>query len=451
MSQQLALLACIAFILFLLALDYRRNTGTSYASWIPMLWFLIVLSRPLSLWINPGDIASEMPADVLEGNPVNRIYYATLIFAGAVTLYVRRIRLGELSARNLPLLLFIFYCAISISWSDYPYTALKRWGKALGDYIMVLVLLTEENPAESIRSMIKRLAFVLLPLSILFIKYFPEYGRVYHRWTGETMYTGVTTQKNSLGSLCMILGFFLFYYLLRSLRDRNDPLGRQKEIFSITVMFVLIVWLLVLAKSATAMLTFVVGIVILAALALPFMRNRPEHIGILFVSGLVLAAVAILMADVFPTLFSMLGRDMTLTGRTVFWNDLINVNINPLIGTGFDSFWLGDRAERLWFDYYWKPNQAHNGFLEVYLNLGLIGVVLLCALLISFYRKSRRELHLDYDWGSLRLVFFIIAILYNMTEASFQPLAPIWLFLLLFNTEYPAGDSRNSEPVAREV
>jgi O-antigen ligase len=449
MTPQIALFGCISFIVFLLILDYRRNTS-GFAAWIPLLWFVIVLSRPLSLWINPGPGSSELPYDMLEGNPVNSIYYSTLIFAGAVTLYTRRIRWGELSARNIPVVFFLFYCTISISWSEFPATAARRWVKVLGDLIMILILLTEGNPAEAIKSMIKRLSFILLPLSVLFIKYFPEYGRVYHRWTGDTMYTGVATQKNSLGLLCMILGFFLFHYLLQALRDRSNPWRRQRDIFSITLMLVLMVWLLVLAKSATALLTLLFGIFFLAIMQLPVTRGRPGYVGLFGVLGLVFAAAVILVADVFPAVFAMLGRDATLTGRTQFWWDLINVSINPLIGTGFESFWLGDRVEKLWFNYYWRPNQAHNGFLEVYLNFGVIGLALLGSMLVSFFTKSKAELRNHYDRGALRVVFFIMVILYNMTEASFRAMTPIWLFLLLLNVEYPAGDARQPDSILRD-
>jgi O-antigen ligase len=371
------------------------------------------MSRPFSLWLNPAGTVADSPYDTLEGSPVDRLYYSTLLIVGFVILYMKRVKWGVLAHVNVPLLIFIFYCTLSMTWSDFPFTAFKRWVKAIGDYIMVLILLTESNTYETIKSTIKRIAFILLPLSIVFIKYFPEYGRIYHRWTGETMYAGVTTHKNTLGLLCMMLGFFLFYYLIQALREKSDPSGRRRDIILCSLMLVFVFWLLILARSATALFTLVISIGFLAMLSLPFMRRRPEYIGLFFLSCLVLAAVAILIADVFPMLFAMLGRDITMTGRTDFWRDVI-----------------------------WKPNQAHNGFLEIYLNLGLIGLALLCAVLVSFYKKSKAELYKQYDWGTLRVTFFIVAILYNITEASFRALTPIWLFLLLLNTEYPMPGSR---------
>ena len=76
------------------------------------------------------------------------------------------------------------------------------------------------------------------------------------------------------------------------------------------------------------------------------------------------------------------GKDPTLTDRTKIWAFVLGMHTNPLVGTGYQSFWLGPRLE-----YFWQNsglghlNEAHNGYLEVYLELGLIGVSLLIGFL----------------------------------------------------------------------
>ena len=74
---------------------------------------------------------------------------------------------------------------LAILWSDFQFVAFKRWIKILGHPIMALVVLTDPDPIEALRRLFKRAAFVLVPMSILFIKYFPEYGRGFDQWTGE--------------------------------------------------------------------------------------------------------------------------------------------------------------------------------------------------------------------------------------------------------------------------
>jgi O-antigen ligase len=79
----------------------------------------------------------------------------------------------------------------------------------------------------------------------------------------------------------------------------------------------------------------------------------------------------------------MVGRDTTLTGRTNLWAELLREPINPLLGTGYQSFWPGPRTEYFWAKYSFHPNQAHNGYLETYLNGGFLGVCLLVAMIVS--------------------------------------------------------------------
>ena len=82
-----------------------------------------------------------------------------------------------------------------------------------------------------------------------------------------------------------------------------------------------------------------------------------------------------------------------LTGRTGIWQTVLNEPNNPLLGTGYASFWLGERLQRIWALYPRTPLlQAHNGYIEVYLNLGMVGVALLGGVLWTGLRNARRRL-----------------------------------------------------------
>ena len=77
------------------------------------------------------------------------------------------------------MLIYFLYCLISVAWSYYPDVSLKRWIKAVGDLAMVLVIATDKHPLVAIRRTVSRVGFVLLPTSLLFIRYFPAIGRGY--------------------------------------------------------------------------------------------------------------------------------------------------------------------------------------------------------------------------------------------------------------------------------
>jgi hypothetical protein len=134
---------------------------------------------------------------------------------------------------------------------------------------------------------------------------------------------------------------------------------------------------------------------------------------------------------------SAVGRDATITGRTDIWRMTITLTPNRLLGAGFESFWLGDRLAAMWKVYYNHPNQAHNGYLEVFLNLGWVGVLLLACILIGGYVRILRAIRERQTASELRLAFFIAATIYNLSEAGFKMMHPMWLVLLLSTSSMP--------------
>ncbi len=126
-----------------------------------------------------------------------------------------------------------------------------------------------------------------------------------------------------------------------------------------------------------------------------------------------------------------MGRESTLTGRTDIWHLVLGMTGNPLVGTGFESFWLGSRLQKMWSIYWWHPNEAHNGYLEVYLTLGWIGIALFAVFLLAGYRNIIAGFSRDPDMARLKLAFFVIVLIYNFTESAIRETNPIWIMLLL--------------------
>ena len=111
---------------------------------------------------------------------------------------------------------------------------------------------------------------------------------------------------------------------------------------------------------------------------------------------------------------------------------LIPLATNPLVGAGYESFWLGPRLETMWsaFPGHYLT-EAHNGYLETYLNLGWIGVGLIALILIHGYRHAVCTFRTDPTYGTLLLAYVLTAAVYSITEAGFRELDPVWIFLLL--------------------
>jgi hypothetical protein len=87
--------------------------------------------------------------------------------------------------------------------------------------------------------------------------------------------------------------------------------------------------------------------------------------------------------------------------------------------------------------YRFPGNQAHNGYLETYLTLGLLGLFMLIAWIIASFRKIRLELLRNVEFGRFRLGFLAAVVVYNWTEASFKTLHPMWFVFYLIALDYP--------------
>jgi O-antigen ligase len=368
-----------------------------------------------------------------EGSPLDALVFFTLICGGFYVLKKRQTNWGTVMRNNRWLAIYLVYCFAAIFWSDFPFVAFKRWIKFLGNPIMVLILLTEPDPQEAIARLMKRCAYVLVPFSILLIKYYPELGRAFEPWSGEAVNCGVTLNKNGLGYLCLVLGYFFFWDLLKAWRGERGR-ARRNELLLCAGFLYLVGWLLRRAPSATSMMALMVAV--LTVTVLGFRWVKPRYIGVSILAvvlGLVLAELAFGLSS--PVL-DVLGRDPTLTGRTRLWDEVMKLGTNPVLGAGFESFWLGDRLRYLWELHWWQPNEAHNGYLETYLNLGAVGLLLLFGLMIGTFRKIRGELMANSLFGRFRLGFLLAALVYNLTEAAFKGLHLVWFVFLIIAIDY---------------
>jgi O-antigen ligase len=434
MSPRLATVVFVAGILGLFYLDRDRLARTSRALWIPAIWIFIGASRMLSQWLNLGE-PLDTPDAYLEGSPLDRAVLSGLLIVGIVILIRRWERTWGILRSNLPLILFLLYCGMSAAWSDYPFVAFKRWTKTLGNVTMVLLILSDANPIAAMKRVFARTGFFLIPLSVLFIKYYPQLGRGYSRWTWQPFYTGVTTEKNALGAICLVFGLASAWRFIDAFR-RNEGSTRRGQLIAHGTVIVMAMWLFTMADSSTSLACFILGTAIMLLMrAIGTRRALTVHliVGTVVAIGL----FAFFFLDAYASIVEALGRDATLTGRTELWEELLQMGTRPWLGTGFETFWLGERAEYFWEKYYFHPNQAHNGYIETYLNLGWIGVGLLGVLMATGYRNVTRAFRTDVGSASLRLAYFTVAALYSVTEAAFKVMHPVWIVFLIAVTALP--------------
>lgn len=440
-----AALIC-AFVIWEL---FRLNRGedaeaqTSKALWIPIFWLFIASSRNVSAWLQ---YSSGIQADqYIEGSPLDRAVLTFVLALGVIVLLGRTRRVGSFLQSNLPILLYFAYCGISIVWSDYPDVSLKRWFRSMGDVVMVLVVLTDPNWLVAIKRLLARIGFVIVPLSVLFVRYYPELGRAYSKG-GAPSWTGVATDKNALGMLSLLFGLAFMLRFLQLWREENPRQTRSLIAYgALTVMTFYLLWE---ANSVTAFSCY-------------FMAGGPMVLTYLYrwarkpaiINAMVFAVLGVSFSALFLNIGSGmvhdLGRNSTLTGRTDIWHYALGLVQNPLIGAGYESFWIGPRLEEMKILLNQGINQAHNGYIEVYLNLGWIGAGLLVLILVTAYRRIVTSVGRSTPLSNLRLAYFIVAIAYNFTEAGFKMMHPVWIMLLLAIMAAPKVATPDAGPQLR--
>ena len=371
-----------------------------------------------------------------EGSPLDRLVWLVLLALGLVVLASRSRLVVRFLAANGSLLLFFLYCAASIFWSDFPDVAFKRWLKAVGDVVMVLIVLTDPEPVVAFNRVLARMTYVLIPLSILLIKYYPTIGLSYSPWGGRANYGGVTTNKNSLGVISLCFGIWAWWRLLAAYKNRKSAGGIRKMIAPVVVL-AMVFWLFRTSDSMTSFTSFLMAGILLLAVGFRTVIRKPALVHILIVSMLAVSS-SVVFFGASPSALKALGRDPTLTDRTEIWAVVSGMVQNPLVGTGFESFWLGPRLENMWSRYWWHPQEAHNGYLEIFLALGWIGVVLLIFVIAMGYQTVFSAWRHNAPTGSLMLAYFLIGLVYNFTEAAFFKMQAVaWMFFLFAIIKVP--------------
>ena len=429
MPPSLALVLWFFLLVGLLRFDPAKEQRSSLALWVPLAWMFILASRLPSQWLGAGMESASQALE--EGNALDRTILSVLMVLAIGILLSRPFRWADFFVRNFFLVVFLLFALMSIFWSDFPLVAMKRWFRDIGGYIVILVVLSDPRPFEAFRTILRRLAYLLMPLSVVLNKYYPQISKQYDPWSGAAMFMGPTTSKNMLGIACLVSGIFFFWDTLARWPDRRER--RTKRIIVLNTLFLgMTLWQLSLADSATSRICLVLGCLVIAAAHTKAIKRHPRFLLILIPVCLCLYMILefALGMDLNAVMAEAVGRNPTLTGRTDLWKLLLSMHTNPILGTGYDSFWLGPRLQWVWRKFY-LINEAHNGYLDIYLTLGLVGLFLLGGFLIVSYGTICKRFKLSSSLGSLNLALWTVLLFYNVTEAAFKASHLMWLTFLL--------------------
>ncbi len=364
---------------------------------------------------------------------VQSVFYAAALCLIAIRW--RSVFQGACNAKwIIALLVFAF---LSSGWSQDPAITLRRASALCVTTAFGVYFATQFDVPKQLQLLAWACALVVCA-SFLFALFLPRFGidRTLHYGDWQ----GAFNQKNMLAR-AMVLATLVFVFV----RFRAGFLLRWMGIaasFS----------LLVLSRSITGVIVFAI---ILASLPLyRLFRTRLSFAIPVLVAALAAACTAIgLGYSTLPAMLQLLHRDEGLTGRLNLWNAvLLAISKRLWLGYGFNAFWQGMKGESgyVLVAVGWAPKYAHNGFLDLVLDLGVLGLLVFAIGYLTFWRQAivfvTRAPSRVAIWLCTYLAFILF---YNLTEGPVLSQNNI-SWVLYVSTAVSLALYRPAKPVAVE-
>jgi O-antigen ligase len=368
-------------------------------------------------------LASPNDTDAGEGLIVRQIIFAVMCTAIAPLVAHRLRYVRALCARELALLLIVAWSGISLTWALAPDIALRRW-------ILVVVVVFLSISLCALINSTRRVHLIALAATgaVMLANYFvvlamPEIGLSSE--ARGTYWSGLLPHKNSAG-LVASLALIVWFFAWRRLQPSWLMLGGAA------------LWLGFLLQTGSRTSQFALLVALGTTIMLSLDNRHLRRSAIFTVVSFLFLGLLTIMIGLLPaeSVVEALFGDTTFTGRTVLWSFLISqVHERPLAGVGVGSFWgvndtsLLRGAHDNWFA---TTVQGHNGYLDITVTIGVVGLVLCLAFLLSPFRSlAKADARLDRE-RRVYCAIWIFGLIHNCAESSIlRGDSILWVLLVM--------------------
>lgn len=336
-------------------------------------------------------------------------------------------------------------CA-SVIWSDLPMVTLERILPLLRVTIFGIYFAARFTIKEQLHLLAWAFGLAAL-LSLIVCVLVPSYGVVgvglivgQEELVHSGAWRGIYNHKTFLGSIMSLGSLIILFCGLDKLQYRHP--------WMILSAFLVSSFVLLRSTTIAALVVFIISLF----LVLFFQLERKKFglfitlfLGFILVGSLVVAVIAS-NAD---AIFNSFGRDATISGRTLIWPLLINkIQERPWLGYGYDTFWKGGwegEVADIWRALIagFEPPHAHNGFLEICLDIGFLGLTIFVIWFIFSFLRSLVWLHKNPTIeGIAPIILLIHILLLSLTESYLMRGNIYWLIYVTMtlsmyrNTQY---------------
>lgn len=400
----------------------QPRSGMAMAILFVTLMLAFVGLTPIALF---GGESASVDATVGDGDSLRQAVFVLLFGASLWNTWRAR---GVTGGLHVPLgvVLVLAWCWLSLTWAIAPEIAVRR----LVFTTMVVLIVGQCCKAMSIDGVIRTffwallvtilidwLAIATLPLAV------HQAGSVEPELAGD--WRGIHTHKNGTGGICAF-ALFTFLYMWRQTRSR----------YVVPVLILLALVFLLNSHSKTSLGLMPVAIVLGGAISL-FYRNVSVRIG----AGLILALALVGFGAYYNRIADyiyVLDDPSALTGRSQIWPILLRYHVDhPLLGAGYGSFWsIGPDSPINQYASGWLVSfltHAHNGYLDILVQTGLLGLILtvFALILAPLYALCTVPFTSEYiRWYLSTMLIF--GLMHNLLETSLlDRLNPVWISMLI--------------------
>ncbi|NWG29379.1 MAG: O-antigen ligase family protein [Ignavibacteriaceae bacterium] len=354
---------------------------------------------------DPANYADTFAAETTDIK--NQVVYLFLFFSSLIVLAKKSNEIFTLIKSEKYLTLFVVLCLVSALWSEYSLISFKRSFQLFVIFLVILEALVIIDPTTLLKQMKIVVSIYLFFNLYACLRIGAAIDPVFGTWRG------IEVQKNHLAqtSLYCLLSSVVFFSI--------DKIRLAKQYDSILILISVI--LIYKARSSTAilvlaMIVFIGSVFLIESL---FSKFGFRRIVMGFIFSFILASSLIFLffsSEIFGLIPGYFGKDMTLSGRVPIWEHAwTEIQKHFLLGYGFATYWImGHPRLEIFAEYFegFKVNQAHNGFLEIMLQLGIVGFIFFLFLLAAYiFRMIKVNSNLAI------LIFFAILTL-NYTESA---------------------------------
>lgn len=369
---------------------------------------------------------------VTGSNIINQVLFSSLFILSVIVLIPKKDELFTILKAEKFLSFFIIFSFISIGWSDYSFITFKRIFQVLTIVLTIIAFLLYVDSSKEILKYFKYVFYPYLALTLIVVFIIP--GAIdpqFHTWRG------FTSHKNTLGQISLISTILCFIIYKTEDTTRGKSLAVFMGIISVALLFG--------AYSSTSILTFsfIIGISFLLSLDRifkPIGINRTISTIIIISLFLIVISVMYFIPEFEKVIPALFGKDTTFSGRTDLWEYLISeISVNPIIGIGYQSLWVPESQNILFLykSFVWLPNEAHNGYLDIYLQLGFIGLSLVVVMLIRYFINFFKAIK-PHPWVWLIIIIMILNFQESTILRPFRTIDFIFIFsyLIMFVNYY---------------